>query len=105
MLNLKEKELFDKKISYLDDLFLRCLQKANIPADKTVVIYLAFWNSPRGYYICKKLYPKAIVKVIEDVKLKDLYNINSSNTIYIDTEKETLPCTVNKPLPATSAQR
>lgn len=91
MLNLKEKELFDKKISYSDSLFLRCLQKANIPADKKVVIYLAFWNSPRGYYTCKKLFPKATVKIVEDRKLKDLYNIDVSDIIYIDTEKEKFP--------------
>jgi hypothetical protein len=91
MLNLKEKELFDKKISYSDDLFLRCLYKANIPTNKEVVIYLAFWNSPRGYYKCKKLFPKADIKVVEALNLKDLYNIPTSDTIYIDTDKEKFP--------------
>lgn len=91
MLKLKEKELFDKKISYSDDLFLRCLYKANIPTNKEIVIYLAFWNSPRGYYKCKKLFPKADIKVVEALNLKDLYNIPTSDTIYIDTDKEKFP--------------
>jgi hypothetical protein len=84
MLNYKEKELFYAKISYLDKLLMKCLDKAGITKTTTGTIALCFWNNPRNYYLCKRLFPNASIKIVEDVKFKDLYAIPDEDIIYIN---------------------
>lgn len=83
MLTGKEKKLFEAKISYLEQLFRRCLDKANLSSSISGTIVLAFWNNPRNYYLCKQLFPFASIKILEDIKFKNLYTIPDEDIIYM----------------------
>ena len=90
MLNLKDKELFDKKISlinnkYFRDLYIKSQQE---DIDKWDIGLVALWNTPVMFYELKKQYPNKKFYYIEFEDLKDLYGVNKEEAIYIKDEEE-----------------
>jgi hypothetical protein len=90
MLNLKEKELFDKKISIINNKRFRDSFIASQVSDinEWDVGLVALWNTPVLYYELKKAYPNKKFYYVETEALKDIYGVDLEDTIYIKEEKE-----------------
>ena len=90
MLNLKDKELFDTKISLINnkefrDAFIKS-QASDI--NEWDVGLVALWNTPVLFYELKKAYPNKKFYYIETKELKDIYGVAADEAIYIDSEEE-----------------
>ena len=90
MLNLKDKELFDKKISLINNRVFRELyiNSQQSDADEWDIGLVALWNTPIMFYELKKQYPNKKFYYIEFEDLKDLYGVNKEEAIYIKDEEE-----------------
>lgn len=90
MLNLKEKELFDKKISIINNKRFRDSFIASQVSDinEWDVGLVALWNTPVLYYELRKAYPNKKFYYIETEALKDVYGVDTEDTIYIKEEEE-----------------
>lgn len=90
MLNLKEKELFDKKISIINNKRFRDSFIASQQSDINDwdVGLVALWNTPVLFYELKKAYPNKKFYYVETEDLKDVYGVDTEDTIYIKEEEE-----------------
>lgn len=90
MLNLKDKELFDKKISIINNKRFRDSYIASQASDinEWDVGLVALWNTPVLYYELKKAYPNKKFYYVEIEALKDIYGVNLEDAIYIKEEEE-----------------
>lgn len=90
MLNLKDKELFDKKISIINNKRFRDSFIASQVSDinEWDVGLVALWNTPVLYYELKKAYPNKKFYYVETEALKDVYGVDLEDTIYIKEEEE-----------------
>ena len=90
MLNLQEKELFDKKISIINNKRFRDSVIASQSSDinEWDVELVALWNTPVLFYELKKAYPNKKFYYVETEVLKDVYGVDTEDTIYIKEEEE-----------------
>ena len=90
MLNLREKELFDTKISIINNKSFRdsfiASQVSDI--DEWDVGLVALWNTPVLYYELKKAYPNKKFYYVETEALKGVYGVDLEDAIYIKEEEE-----------------
>ena len=90
MLNSQEKELFDKKISIINNKRFRDSVIASQLSDinEWDVELVALWNTPVLFYELKKAYPNKKFYYVETEVLKDVYGVDTEDTIYIKEEEE-----------------
>jgi hypothetical protein len=90
MLTTKEKELFDTKISLVNNKAFRemLITQHLVDAVDCDVIFVALWNTPVLYYDVKKRYPTKEVYYVEFEALRDIYGVENEAAIYINDEKD-----------------
>ena len=90
MLSLNEKELFDTKISIINNKSFRDSFIASQVSDinEWDAGLVALWNTPVLYYELKKAYPNKKFYYVETEVLKDVYGVDLEDAIYIKEEEE-----------------
>jgi len=90
MLNLKNKELFDIKISLVNNKEFRntfiISQKEDTEYWDTG--FVAFWNTPVLFYELKKAYPDKKFYYVELKELQNVYGVDKQEAIYVEDDKE-----------------